>query len=66
MVDEINRRGLLRATGLMAVAAFSTQLGTSLWAAGEAATEQARDYLRPDADRLRTLALGLREVPVLG
>ena len=41
----------------MAVAAFSTQLSTSLWAADEVTTEQARDYMR-----LRTPARGLRQV----
>lgn len=63
MVEEINRRGLLRATGLTAVATLATQLGAPLLAAGEAATGPARDYLRSDADRLRTLYQQLAQMP---
>jgi hypothetical protein len=64
MDNSKSRRAIMRAIGTASVAALALRVGSyPVLAASETAAQPIRDYLRPEATRLRRLAQELAAIP---
>src|SRR5262245_24555215 len=62
-MHRVRRRAVIRALGATAATVALRLNGDRVWAADESLAQSPRDYLRPEAERLRRFSRELAEIP---